>query len=169
MTGQSDDRSNFELWFGSKLESLMKDGDDDERRSAGFILAMVSFPLLERYLTRKSRAKPNSTQFRTALRDVLPELGTDDEAERFWFGFRHGLLHNVALNSPTHWLSHDKPAVEVHPDNVIWMNPEKFARRVLEHIRNDFDTYADPKPKPPQVFTQVEGQHAYTGTGNLPQ
>jgi hypothetical protein len=86
MTEQSDDRRNFEAWFGSKLASLMAD------RDAGFIVAMVAFALLERYLRRKSRRKPANKQFRAALLRIFPELGTDEVAKQFWESYRHGLL-----------------------------------------------------------------------------
>jgi hypothetical protein len=159
---QSDNRANFEAWFGSKLTPLIEDP------SAGFIVAMVAFPLLERYLRRKSGAKPSTKQFRAALLDIFRELGTDAVAEQFWDSYRHGLLHNVVLNMETHGLSPYKPALEVAPGNVIWMNPGKFAKRVLEKIRSDFPTFEEPKPNPlPQVFA-IPGQPTQFGTGTPP-
>lgn len=100
-TAQSDNRANFEVWFGSKLTPLIADA------GAGFIVAMVAFPLLERYLRRKSGANPSTKAFRAALLHIFPELGTDAVAQQFWESYRHGLLHNVVLNMESHGLSYN--------------------------------------------------------------
>lgn len=135
------DQENFEAWFGSPLEALTKDSN------AGFILAMTAFPLLERYLRRKTGCEPKQEPFREALLNVLPELKTLKNAEAFWGSYRHGLLHQVLLNAETDWMSHATPIIEMRPEGV-WMNPKLFAERVLETIRGDFATFALPRALP---------------------
>jgi hypothetical protein len=157
-TTQSDNRANFEVWFGSKLTPLIADP------GAGFIVAMVAFPLLERYLRRKSGAKPSTKEFRAALLHIFPELGRAAVAQQFWESYRHGLLHNVVLNMESHGLSYNKPILEIAPGNVIWMNPGKFMERVLTTIRGGFETFEEPRASPlPQVF-KIPGT-TYHGTG----
>jgi hypothetical protein len=43
----SDSRENFDAWFVNVLESLYP------RREAGFVILMIAFPLLERYLRQR--------------------------------------------------------------------------------------------------------------------
>jgi hypothetical protein len=132
-TPPSQDRRHFEEWFGSHLERLICDP------TAGFICAMVAFPLLERYLRPVSKGEPSSRAFNDALLQFMGELGTVEGADRFWGVYRHGLL-----------LSHETEIVALQGDRFC-MNPAKFAKRVLEKIRLEFDEYA--RPGLPQVET----------------
>jgi hypothetical protein len=132
MSDPSTSRENFELWFGKPLATLLAD------EHSGFAVVMIAFPILERYLRATSGAEPNSSQFNQALLGVLPELKDTKNANLFWSIYRHGVLHNVALSRETHGLSSIKPIVEVWPNGKVWMNPNLFAKRVLDTIRNDF-------------------------------
>ena len=61
--------TNFQNWFKGVLEKLCQD------ENAGFVLLIVAFPLLERYLRQKSgtyEAPSLSSDFYTELRKVLP-------------------------------------------------------------------------------------------------
>jgi hypothetical protein len=112
-----------------------------EDPDAGFILAMVAFPLLERYLRRESGSVPKQKLFQDAVLKFLPELKTARQAKEFWESYRHGLLHNVMLNGVEDWLSHETAIIEKRPKGFL-MNPVLFAERVLERIRGDFETFA---------------------------
>jgi hypothetical protein len=131
----SEDRQNFELWYGTKLKPLMED------QSAGFICAMVAFPLLERYLRRKSGSEPRAKTFNEALLGILPELESVLHVDAFWSSYRHGLLHNVMLNRDMDWLSHQTGIVKVSAGK-LWLNPSLFLERVVNTIRADFDIFA---------------------------
>lgn len=167
MSEQPASLENFEAWFGEPLRRLMRD------RDSGFAVAMIAFPLLERYLKQRSRSEPNKPPFNTELLRVFPELTTVKNANLFWSIYRHGLLHNVALSRGTHWLSHDKPIVEVQKDGKVWLNPKLFAKRVLKLIRDDFTTFESGIPLP-QVFPVTElasggvAYLSYVGTGMPP-
>src|ERR1035441_707207 len=112
MSDQSKDRKYFEAWFGTPLTALMEDPD------AGFIVAMVAFPLLERYLRRESGSAPNQKLFQDAVLKFLPELKTARQAKEFWESYRHRLLHNVMLNGVEDWLSHETAIIEKRPKRV---------------------------------------------------
>jgi hypothetical protein len=160
------DRNNFESWFGSPLGALKGN------RDAGFVVAMVAFPLLERYLKQKTREEPNTPRFNRELLTVLPELQSEADAKLFWSIYRHGLLHNVALSRKTHGLSHDKPIVEVSSDGKVWLNPDLFAERVLDIIRADFNTFVQgvplPQVYPPQPQSVFGSVSWYQGTAMPP-
>lgn len=160
----STNRVNFEVWYGDQLAALAGN------RDAGFIVTMTCFPLLERYLKQRSGSDPNTELFNEALVQALPELQSPSIANAFWSFYRHGLLHNVALSKETYRLSHDKPILEIQADGQAWLNPDLFAERVLELIRNDFATFEQGVSLPTVapiygVAPQSEGQAVYLGTG----
>ena len=167
MSGQAKSRDNFEAWFGTPLQRLMRD------RNSGLAVAMVAFPLLERYLKQKSQSEANKPPFNRALLDVLPELQTVKHANLFWAIYRHGLLHNLSPLRGTHWLSHDKPIVEVQEDGRVWLNPNLFAKRVLDVVRNDFEVFEAGVPLPEVMpFSELAPGGlkilTYIGTGAPP-
>lgn len=88
-------RENFQSWFAGFLRPLW------DNRAAGFIVTLVSFPLLERYLRQAAGSEPNSPRFIADLRRVFPELLSDADARAFWTTYRHGLLHNVTMSRYT--------------------------------------------------------------------
>ena len=169
MSDAISNRENFEAWYGKPLANLMADPN------AGFATVMVAFPILERYLRARSRGEPNTPSFNQALLAVVPELQSDSHANLFWAIYRHGILHQVALSRETHGLSATKPIVEVWPNGKVWMNPNLFAARVLEVIRNNFAVFeaADvPLPAPQRVVEAVPGTNEFVtffGTGAPPR
>lgn len=61
---------NFKKWFSGILENIYPN------QNAGFVILMISFPLLERYLREKSgvhEGKLNDDYY-TNLRSIFPEL-----------------------------------------------------------------------------------------------
>lgn len=160
-------RENFEKWFGEPLAKLMEDDD------CGFVIVMIAFPLLERYLRAITRSAPNKSPFNQALLKVFGELQTEKNASLFWAMYRHSILHNVALSRETHGLSLSKPIVEVCPSGKVWMNPKLFATRVVDTIRNDFYRFEAgiPLAQPQQVIEGIHGTaafSAYWGAGMPP-
>jgi hypothetical protein len=131
------DYQNFRSWFADLLPKLYPD------RNAGFVILMVAFPLLERFLQQKTRKTSNHRKFRDQLRQLFPELRDDSAVQQFWKGYRHKLLHQVAL-SPENWASHHaQVAISVEPDGTFRIQPVLFAQRVLQSIEEDFATFAD--------------------------
>ena len=128
-------RKNFKAWFTNQIEKLKPD------RDAGFAIAMITFPILERYLRQKTASVPKSPRFSAGLVKVLPELKTTVAAELFWRSYRHGLLHNVTLSRESHGLTHDRGIVTVEADGKVWLNPVLFAERVISTIDSDFATF----------------------------
>jgi len=160
-------RDNFRAWFAAQIEKLAPD------RNAGFVIAMISFPLLERYLRQQTQAVPKSPTFAAGLLKVLPELGTTKAAEPFWRIYRHGLLHNVTMSQESHGLTHDTAIVAIEDNGKVWLNPVLFAQRVLTIIEADFETFERGRPLPTVVAygTAPEPQGystIYLGTSTPP-
>ena len=161
------DRENFETWFAGYIRSLAAD------RNAGFLVAMVSFPLLERYLRQKTNAVPKSPHFVAGLLELLPELHSIASAREFWNTYRHGLLHNVTMSRESHGLTHDSPIVEIESNGKVWLNPVLFSERILCAIEADFSTFQRGSPLPSvniygRVPQQPGGSNYYLGTGSPP-
>jgi hypothetical protein len=135
-------RENFSAWFAHYLRVLAPE------RNAGFLIAMVSFPLFERYLRAKSGTEPNSNKFKAELVKLIPELKTLDNAQTFWSTYRHGLLNNVTMSRLTHGLTHDSAIVDIANDGKVWLNPALFSERVLGAIEADFETFERGSPLP---------------------
>jgi hypothetical protein len=158
-------RDNFRVWFAEYIRKWAGDGN------AGFILAMVSFPLLERYLKQATKSEPNSPKFLAGLRKVLQ---TDAITHEFWTTYRHGILHNVTMSPEAHGLTHQiDDVVQVHADGKIWLNPFRFSQRVLETIEKDFETFERGYPLPTaNVYTRPSDSRGtfdpFTGTGAPP-
>jgi hypothetical protein len=161
-------RENFRVWFAHYIRSLAGE------RNAGFLIVLVSFPLLERYLRQLTNAEPKSPKFIAGVLKVLPELGTVSAAQTFWTTYRHGLLHNVTMSSETHGLTHDSPIVDIQPSGKIWLNPVLFSQRVLSTIESDFATFEGGAPALPivnihEVAPGCPGApNFYLGTGAPP-
>jgi hypothetical protein len=161
-------RENFDKWFADYIRSLARDPN------AGFLLTMVSFPLLERYLRQHTNAVPKSPSFIKGLLKLFPELQSDAVAQSFWTIYRHGLLHNVTMSRESHGLTLDSPrAVEVQADGKVWLNPVLFAERVVATIDRDFETFERGQPlSTVNVYGIAPGPHgspsSYVGTGLPP-
>jgi len=160
-------RDNFRIWFADYIRLLAAD------RNAGFLIAMVSFPLLERYLRQLTNAEPKSPSFVAGLLKVLPELQTAGTAQAFWTTYRHGLLHNVTMSRETHGLTHDSRLIDIQSNGKVWLNPVQFSERVLATIEADFATFERGNPLPTvNIYGRIPDQSGtpnyYLGTGTPP-
>ena len=153
---------NFRLWVRDPVRRLLKE------KHAGFALAMISFPVLERLVRGKSgladkplNKEPNSSQFYTALTDYFPALhdppsGTfENVAQVFWQGFRNGILHQATFSTkritvqkseqPAAFCSFNLRsgiAIKVSDSKrVIVVDPFAFSKSVVELIEADFESY----------------------------
>lgn len=128
--------------------------------NAGFIFALVAFPLLERYLRNKSscpEGEPLKPQFFTELGQMFSEiLGKEND---FWDCYRNGLLHQVTfpkaklkkgiwVNLPPAGLSgHDPKPIYFHQTlGAFFLNPLEFFTHVTKTILSDFGTYEQVNP-----------------------
>lgn len=72
---------NFTKWFIDPVTTLRDNPD------AGFIIMMVAFPLIERYLRKKlhlSESDKLSDPFHKELCCLFPELRTVEHTKEFW-------------------------------------------------------------------------------------
>jgi hypothetical protein len=145
------DRGNFEAWFLRPLECLYP-----KVEQFGFIIVMVTLPLLERYLRQKENVLGITLkqEFYIALEGLFPELGGQrDEARKFWSLCRNGLLHRSTFNGPGIYLVRDLNTPVVvdrgDPANIVFrLDPVAFARKVLATISEDFEVYANSLTSP---------------------
>jgi hypothetical protein len=175
----------FKSWYSDVIRGLY------DNRSAGFVILLSVFPLLERYTRQKLRLPAHAdlhhhqAPFYDELVNLLPELKTRDQAREFWGVYRNGLLHMVTLSSETRKriklpgasLSHDFSAsVSIDGNGYLRVNPKLFAERVLQIIENDFPTFENSIltfPHETQVtvaspYDYYREAHQVTGTA-LPQ
>ena len=86
---------NFLKWFKEPLHCLYKNDD------AGFVILIISLPILERYLRQKSgvyEGKLNS-QFYGAFLKMFPSIKNEGIARRFWDVYRNGQRANEKLTA----------------------------------------------------------------------
>jgi hypothetical protein len=143
--------ADFRKWFVESLDPVQKNGN------AGFIFVFVAFPLLERYLRRKSGCPDgqNLTEnffkhFALLFKDIA---GNEHE---FWDCYRNGLLHQATfpqskLDKKTGiWTSlpdagisgYDPRPVYFLPETrQFFLNPISFFDTVTKAILGDFGTY----------------------------
>ena len=136
---------NFKKWFSSLLEKIYPN------QNAGFVILMVSFPLLERYLREKSGVHEGNlnNDYYSALKSIFSELPDIETAKKFWHVFRNGILHQATLSKenkkgitmPNGGLSFDVKMVAIKNGNRFWINPINFSKKVLDVITKDFATY----------------------------
>jgi len=133
----SEYEENFRKWFVDILNDLI----ERKRDTAGAILLMVSFPLLERYL--RAKVGGNGQRQYEKLANLFPKLGDAKKAEEFWHVYRDALLHQVTLNrSGDAWrMDEHAEAVELVNERFV-LNPAKFTEQVLWIIRDDFAAFA---------------------------
>jgi hypothetical protein len=123
------DRENFEAWFARPLETLY------DREECGFIIVMVTLPLLERYLQQKVKLIPKRRRreaFFAAFEQLFPLGG---KAETFWWMCRSGLLHQGTFNGRGVFIVHgqNEPlalAAEASGQGFR-LEPVVFAQKVL--------------------------------------
>jgi hypothetical protein len=143
--------SDFRKWFVESLEPLRGNGN------AGFIFVFVAFPLLERYLRRKSGCPDgqNLTEdFFKHLRLLFNDIAGNEH--EFWDCYRNGLLHQATfpqakLDKRTGiWTSlpnagisgyDPRPVYFLQETKQFFLNPVTFFDVVTKAILDDFETY----------------------------
>lgn len=143
--------ADFRRWFVESLTPLRSNGH------AAFIFVLTAFPLLERYLRRKSGCPDgqNLTDgFFTRLGSLFVEVAGRER--QFWDCYRNGLLHQgtfptAKLNKTTGiWVplpesgisGYDpRPVYFVPATNQFFLNPISFFEAVTNAILADFATY----------------------------
>lgn len=173
-------QTDFENWFVKSLNPLRDNGD------AGFIFALVAFPLLERYLRNKSRNPEGEAlkePFYTALGEEIKEVKGKEHP--FWECYRNGLLHQVTfpkkkrdrkgiwVELPAAGLSgHDLKPVYCDQSAGFFLNPVAFFDHVKDMILKDFSTYEMANPSTqyplPAVGTPSTAQPKTVPTINIP-
>lgn len=155
---------NFRSWYLNILDDLYS------REDAGFVILMISFPLLERFLREKSGIHEGNLadSFYSELHIIFPSLNSPDIAKQFWHVYRNGLLHQVTLSQknskgikmPTGWLHKDVDLLSIDASGDFWIHPVKFSKKVIEVIENDFKTFEgqhSPHHPLPKVDTRTLG------------
>ena len=144
----TENKDNFNCWYSRILEDLYKDAH------AGFVILMIVFPLLERYLREKSgihEQKDLGRNFYRELRKIFPVL-KGQYAQKFWKIYRHGLLHQAAFKSSNcnsnkkkrisrAWLTSEVDTIEITESKDFFVNPINFAKAVIKTIESDFFTF----------------------------
>jgi len=138
-------KKNFDVWYKAILEDLYSN------RNAGFVILMVAFPLLERYLREKSGVHDENlnNSFYNELSSVFPELKSAKDANYFWNVYRNGLLHQVTFSQknrqgikmPDGWVSNDVTTISIDNNGNFWVHPSEFAKRIIDTIEKDFSTF----------------------------
>jgi len=131
---------NFVKWFKEPLQGLY---DNDH---AGFVILMISLPILERYLRQKSevyegKLNPN---FYSAFLKMFPSVKDEGIVKRFWDVYRNGLLHQATLKAGDTILGaavHGGAQDIEFDGNVFTVSAIKFSRIVVETIEKDFPTF----------------------------
>ena len=143
----NENRANFEKWFKGPLNTLYKNID------AGFIIVIISLPILERYLRQKSRLYEKtkySRDFYKEFMEIFPSVTSITTARKFWRIYRHGLLHQATLKKESSVMTvtagvHDSASEITYSydsnGEQFVVSPKKFSERVISTIESDFDTY----------------------------
>jgi hypothetical protein len=170
-------RENFKAWYVDVLNGLYP------LRDAGFVILMIAFPLLERYLRQKLQLPPQAIlqdSFYDELTKLLPQLPDRTTAKNFWQVYRNGILHEVTLSRqnrsgsqmPVGWLSHDKPIVSIESDGSFWIHPVLFSQHVVQTIEADFSVFegtaASQSPLPRVKAVQIPSGLIVLGTNTEP-
>ena len=140
----------FRKWFVDSLSPLRSNGD------AGFIFVLTAFPLLERYLRRKTDC-PNGGKLTTAFYSHLGVLcsGISGHERKFWNCYRNGLLHQATFQTAKLCLSGSwdplpasgissydpRPVYFLEAEKKFILNPIAFFDKVVSTITSDFATY----------------------------
>ena len=138
-------QDNFHKWFVSPLEAL----NEDEH--AAFVVLMVAFPLLERYLREKSGVGEGALTdhfydkfykiIRAPSRDRVPDL---------WHSYRNGLLHQATFSKkkrngrvmPASFITSAVSLIEYDSDNgSFYVNPKTFSEKIITEIQDNFDVF----------------------------
>ena len=145
----NDSRYYFEKWFKEPLERLYSD------EHSGFVILMISLPLLERYLRSKTGIDESpqlDSRFHQHLVQMFPALGDVPTAKIFWRIYRHGLLHQATLKSEQGTVEVSVRSRATSPITVLstsdgWkfqVSPELLSRQVLAEIETHFSIFEAP-------------------------
>jgi len=107
--------ADFRRWFVDSLAPLREKGE------SGFVFLLVAFPLLERYLRRKSGCPGGHDLTDEYLKQHLGTLFSElaGPERPFWNCYRNGLLHHVTF--PLAKLQKKNAAMERSPSSRnIW-------------------------------------------------
>ncbi len=163
-------QDNFLKWFKEPLTALY--GNEH----AGFVILMISIPLLERYLREKSGVHEGelNSQFYGAFLGVFPTAQNHEVAKKFWQVYRNGLLHQVTLSRqdrkgrimPNAGVHESAPELEYrNADDEFTVSPRKFSETVLKAIEADFLVFlgSGSPNHPPAEVSQATGISGYPG------
>jgi len=144
-------KEDFQSSFVESLVPLRANGH------AGFVFALVAFPLLERYLRGKSACPEGQTltsTFFSNLGVLFPAIVGKENS--FWDCYRNGLLHQVTfpkakLDRKTGiWVAlpeagisgyDQRPVYFIPSSNQFFLNPLVFFDLVTSTIFADFSSY----------------------------
>lgn len=149
-------REKYNLWIKSPLELLCKEEHTD------FAILLIALPTLERYLREKS-GNGEQVSLRPAFfaefGKLFPKPQTNTDREAFWKLFRHGLAHQVMLNT-SHGVSasleRNGLCLDYDPSSKLFkVNAPAFARKVMNTVESDFPTFEATSGSPNHFFSQV--------------
>jgi len=136
---------NFKCWYSDILTGLYTNPH------AGFVILMITIPLLERYLREKSSVHEGelTDPFYVELRRVFPTLPDISVAKQFYHVYRNGLLHQVTLSQknrkgvqmPDGWVSRHSQVIEIDSSGDFSVHPVEFAKTVIKTIEDDFTAF----------------------------
>jgi hypothetical protein len=168
----SKNSDNFIKWFKQPITTLQKDPD------AGFVILMISLPLLERYLRQQSGVFENpglDERFYDCFLKLFPSIKDTKITRKFWETYRHGLLHQAAIKSAdgviqagVHNAAHE---IQVGYDKYGWtftVSPNGFSQKVLDTIESDFATF-DAAGSPRHTPASVSSHSGISGVDYRPK
>jgi len=147
-------QQNFERWFKVPLQALYKDPD------AGFIILMITLPLLERYLRQRSgvgHRELRGSSFYSELLKLFPCIPDESAAMDFWEVYRHGLLHQASGKLVSRRAGNFEE-VSIHNDDarpmiafgygskgrIFQVHSVMFSKHVIANIEADFASFEAP-------------------------
>lgn len=122
-------------WYSGILEGFYSN------ENAGFVILMISFPLIERYLREKSGVHEGqlNDSFYSELQTIFPAIADQETAKQFWHVYRNGLLHQVTLSlkdrkgikMPTGWLHQDVDLLSIDTSGDFWVHIQLSLQKKL--------------------------------------
>lgn len=165
-------RDDFKSWFVDTIKLLESEGD------AGFVISIVTFPLLERYLRGKFQI-PLSGNIDTRCHGWLEqEFNIPGKGLEFWSAYRNGLMHQATFNRknrsgallpPAFITGHDPTRVVYYKsnENRFYLNPVLFHRSITQTILSDFTAYENASEQLPEVENPSTAQPGYVATAGI--
>ncbi len=161
------DLRNFHQWIRAPIRKLLP------TKHAGFALAMIAFPVLERWIRGKVGIRDLPLR-NNALDRFSAELAAQFESLRdpangsfphaahaFWQAFRNGILHQATFSRKPIKVSGVEalpvfcafvprtgvPIITKHSPRTFILDPYAFAEAVLSIVEEDFTAYKAAEPK----------------------